>query len=519
MSNNISVPSNEELEYFSTPNKNANLPPISTSSSTDLDYFNEPITNQSWIKPKAPPIKEQLSNAPALMAREGASQLYSLPSTFAHMIKGLGMLGEKQQEEEGEELSSDVKAMQSFISNKPLEAWKYLNEKFPNVFPNISEAREITGAKIEEHLGRNLPEEGRGRIEKAAIGVGAASPALLFPGSAAQKLIPMGVNAIMESTDLSDKQKMIGNATLPVLIDLTRAILSRRYTPQPGELTELYQRGRELGMTDEQLAPILATEQQVARFGRHAQAVRGTREAYNQTHEALGNVIEGIQNRPGNNIRLPQQIENNLVDGLERIANNIRGRTHQLAPHEETLVNFIENAINDIRTNGSSPQQIIGTWRSINRIQAGRTELRRMMPIFEHALESVNPQLARDFISGNRLYSRFLTNLGEINPGQFNAFIDAGEMQKVLGAVFSGDVAQMSSIAKNVATLTAWRRISSSILTDPVAQSLSRNVGRAIRNGRRSSAISSGIQFKKYVRKHFPEIYEDTDWEKLGFEN
>ena len=60
------------------------------------------------------------------------------------------------------------------------------------------------------------------------------------------------------------------------------------------------------------------------------------------------------------------------------------------------------------------------------------------------------------------------------------------------------------------------RRLSSAILTNPRAQSLVRNFGQAVRDGRAASARNVGIQLKEYVRKNNPNEYKEIDWEELG---
>ena len=148
-------------------------------------------------------------------------------------------------------------------------------------------------------------------------------------------------------------------------------------------------------------------------------------------------------------------------------------------------------AINDIINNGSSPKQIIGTWRSMNKIGQGKTALRRLEEPLLEAIESVDPQIAKDLQSTNALYSKYISNLKEISPTQFNAFVDAGELQQVLSAVFAPQTKSLPEKILNVIGLKALRRLSSAMITDPRAQSLARNFGQAVRDGR--SCISQSI--------------------------
>ncbi len=243
-----------------------------------------------------------------------------------------------------------------------------------------------------------------------------------------------------------------------------------------------------------------------------------TRKAFEATGEILGNVLEDMQSNPQNTVRIPTQAENTLIQELQQIENNIRGRTHALSPKEELYADFVKSMLDDIRNNGSTPGKLVGSWRSVNKIGAGKTELSRIKDPILKAIESANPKLAKDLQSTNKLYARYIGNLKEINPQQFNSFIDAGELQQFLGAVFTLQPMTLGQQVLNIGALGALRRIHSNILINPVAQSLVRNFGKAIRDGNGASARSVAIQLKDYVQKTMPEEYKEVDWEKLDIE-
>ena len=483
------------------------------------DVFDLPNDKKTWVEPPPPSTTEQIGNAPGLFVREGAAGLYALPSitaeSYRYLAGKLQGLGEEQALEQGRELSEEEKKFTSNVVNYIPDLIKHLGEEFPSVFPTYEEARKFAGEQLEKNTGQKLPEKGRGVIEKLAEGGGKALPIAVFPASAAVKGAAIGTSALTEALDLSEKGKLIGNLSVPALTSIIESIVRRRYTPPRGVAQQLYEEGQRLGMTDAQLAPILATEGQVQRHGGLASSVRQTREAFQDTGQVLGNVIEDMQNRPQNLNALPANVEHNFVNRLQDIATDIRGRTHSLSPQETTLVEFIETAINDIQQNGSSPRQLIGLARSVNRIGAGRTELRRIMQPINEALTAVDPILAQDFQSTNQLYSRYIRNLEEINPSQFNAFVNAGELNQLVGAVFSGEASTLGKSLARFGGVNILRRISSSILTNPRAQSLVRNFGRAVRDGREASARAVAVQLKEYIKKELPEDYDKIDWDQL----
>ncbi len=508
------------MDFFDIPSEQT---PSVDSTKKSNDFFDIPSSSNTWVKPPVPSTQEQLKTAPYLLAREGGAGLYSLPSntaeTYRFLTGKLQGLGEQLAAMEGREITEDEKAFTDTIVNALPDLMQWLNKKLPKVFPTYQQARETFTKGIEETEGVELPEKGRGAIERGAEGVGKALPVLAFPGSAAVKGAALATSGLSESMDLSEKNKVIANLSIPAITSLIQSIVTRRYIPAPGEAQSLYQKGKQLGLSDKELAPILATEGQVARHGQKAASIRGTRQAFERTNEALGSAIHDVQNRPIASTPLTPQAQTNFVNKLQGIATDLRGRTHALNPREKSLLEFLDTTITDVVNNGTTPKQVMGTWRSVNGIQAGKTQLKRMKGPMTEAIESVSPQLAEDFTASNKLYGRYMDNLREINPSQYDAFINAGEIQQLLGAVFSFEAKAAGKGALRTVTLDALRRVSSKILTDPTAQSMVRNFGKAVRDGRGASARAVAIQLKDYVQKNLPEEYKEIDWEDLGLKD
>ena len=487
------------------------------------NVFDIPPDESTWVKEPAPSISEQLETTPGLIAREAAAGLYSLPSNLAESYRFIGgklqQLGEETAAKEGREVTDQEREMTNKIVNYLPDLVKTLGEKFPSVFPTFAQAEEKIGKKIEEHEGIKLPKEARGVIEKAGIGFAKALPIAVMPGSALVKGIALGTSATTEALDLSEKNKLLGNIGIPALTQLIQAVATKRYVPSGAEAARLLQAGERLGMTQAELAPILATEQQVSRHARRAASIPGTKKAFEKTGQALGDQLTALQSNPAAQASLSAAAETSLTNKLKGILRDIRGRTHAHSPEEISAMNFIETAIKDIQNHGSTPSQLIGLQRSLNRVKEGRTELRRLVDPIREGIESVSPQLAKDFADTNLMYSRYVKNLNEISPTTFNHFIDAGELQQMLGAVFTLNPGIASRGLIKAGTLKGFEKISSLIVTNPTAQSLVRNFKKAVKDGSKSSALALGVQLKEYIKENLPEEENTIDWKKLGIED
>jgi hypothetical protein len=507
------------VDFFDIPSKNENSPPVSKQQQS---FFDIPSQQNTWVKPPKPSIAEQIKTAPHLYAREAAAQLYSTPSNVAEthrfLSNHLKEFIEKYEAKHGRELSEKEQQGWEKFTNRVPDFIEYLGEKFPNIFPTYEEAKEKITRRMEKNK-VELPEHARAAIERGAVGAGKVTPALLGPGSLAVKGAVLGTGALTEALDLSEGQKLGANLTIPALTSIIQSIVSKRYIPPKGEATHLYEEGKRLGMTDKELAPILATEGQVERHGRMASSVPKTRKSFEQTGEVLGNVIEDMQNRPANLQMLPHAEQTALLTDLRMQRHNIQKRSHALSPEEKSAVTFLDEAIKDIENNGATNRQLIGTWRSVNKAGANKRDIQAIKEPLLKAIGSTDQQLATDLVATNKLYSRYIKNLKEINPSQFNSFIDAGELQQLLGAVFTGNPQSLGKQVLQIASLGTARKISSLVLTDPRAQSLVRNFGRSVRSGSKASTLALGQQLKDYVQKNLPKEYKDINWKELGIED
>lgn len=492
----------------------------SESSESSYNFFDVP-SPELIKKPESSEISEQIKNFPRLFGRELLAGLHSLPSTVGESWRQLATMlqekGAQQQLEAGNVPSEQTENRNEAIANYIPDLIKKGGELFPNILPNYPQAREMQ-LQAEKRRGENLPEHGRGKIEKAAEGAGKAGSALLFPGTAAVKAAVLGTAGVTESLDLSEGRKFAANLSVPAIVSLIESIASRRYVPSGKEAQILYDEGKVLGMTDSELAPILSTQGQIRRHGPLAAGSASTRSAFEQTEQSLGNVLQGLQSRPSASIPLTQQSQNTLINKLKDIVNDVKSSSHKLSPEQGTYIQFIEDTISDIQRGGSDSKKLIGTYRNVNATKAGKTLLSRMKEPLVEAISSADQQLAKDLKTSNSLYAKYITNLKEISPSAFNAFINAGELQNILGAVVSGSAPTLGKSIANVMSLGTLKKVSSLVLTNPTAQSLVRNLGRSIRSGSQASARTVGIQFQNYVKENLPDEYNEINWEHLGLE-
>jgi hypothetical protein len=477
-----------------------------SKSSYKIKSFEEPL----------PSIGDQLQNSPALFARELESEIKGLPRSVGDLIKygseKLQKLGEEQALEQGREIPEGGDPFTNKVVEVLGKPAEYL-EKWG--LPTKEEAKKTFNKRYKERFDKELPEKGRGKIEKFAEGAGEAGAYAISrnPYVSSGTIIAGGTS---KAADLGTGGSIGTNLSVPVILNLAHKIASKKYIPKPGEAQQLYKAGKDLGMTDKQLAPILATEGQITRYGPLAAGKKETKQAFQDTYEVLGTTVDKMQNLPISKKRVGIQKQNRFVKELEKIENDIRTRSPSLSPQEKTHADFIREAINNIQNNGLTPRQAIGLWRSNNRIGLGQTELSRLRDPINKLLEEVSPELARDFKATNRMFQKYYQNLKEINPTAFNAFMDAGEMQKVLGAIFTGDPKSLKKSLYSLGTYAALKKLSSEMIINPKYQSLGRKFKTAVNTENVALQRSLYKELMETVKKENPEEYKEITWPKIS---
>jgi hypothetical protein len=298
---------------------------------------------------------------------------------------------------------------------------------------------------------------------------------------------------------------------LPGVVKSIKNIASGKYIPSSkGESQALYEAGKELGLSDKQLAPITATEGQVARHGKLAATSSKTKESFKETHDALSDLFEEIKTK--NTTPFSNKVESDLLDAIIDIENGIQKGTHALSPEELASLNFIQKVRKDIANGGSDASTLIGTYRSINKLKEGKTAASKLKEPIQKALDAADPVLGKEFSYLNKIYARYQKNLGEVSPKAYAAFVDAGEFNQFVSSAFTGNIPKGLAQA---AYYKALKGVSRMIITNPRAQSIVRNFGKAVKTGKASLAEKSFEELREFVKKEDPDAYKDIPWDEI----
>lgn len=479
----------------------------------------EPTTSKKRLeeisqKEEVPGILEETAQQ---TGRKYLSSILAAPKTVAQMVsagsKKLAELGEEQAAEQGRLLNpEEIKFTQGILKALGYPA-QLIEEHFPsytqeNIEKKLMHLQKLTGVKP-------VPQEPISKEAKTGAEIGQTlglATVLGGPKTLGTRLgvtgeIEAGTRAA-ESAGLGKTGQTIAGFSTPAIIEIVRAIKNKKYIPAPGEAQQLYERAKDLGMSDEELAPILATRSQVSTFGKLAGGTERTEKALEQSNISLRKLREDIVSKGKELGKLPKKVQNDLVKDFSDLREKLSKTLHP-APKEKELINFLDNAIDRLKSGNTTVDEIMNFRKSINAIEGGETALGSLKEPMQKAIAKIDPKVAQDFKDYNQLYSMYAKNLSKINPDMLRNFLGAGEVEQILGSVFTGE--PLKAAVQSI-RLPLFSRLSSRIITDPVLQSIHRSIGRAIQSGNKKLAKGAYVQLQKYVDREFPEESSEINW-------
>lgn len=457
------------------------------------------------LPPKGSRIAQQIG-------RKWLSNVLTSPKHLADFLKfsseRLSEMGESQAAEGGRLPSEEELAFTKNVVKTLGFPSEFLEEIFPQYNPQdvekgLIELQKKTGAKptpLEPHS-----EEEKQLGDLAAISGGAA------PFGPAAMLWAPGIDLVskgLEQLGVGKAGQTIAGLSLPAITSVISAVRSRRYIPQSGERTALYNRARQLGLTDEELAPILASEAQVGLFGKLAGGRGSTAEALENSNAALGRTRESIFQRGQAIGPIPQPVAQQLVQDFTAVRSRLT-QTLNPSPKEQALINFIDEGINRLQSGQATTNELMGFRRSLNSMEGGQNALGQLRGPMQNALEAIDPALARDFNDYNRLFQFYSRNLENINPDIFRSMLGASEAGKIIEGIVTG---QPTKAAVRAVSVPVFSELASRVITDPVLQSIHRNISRGLRESRPQVVRGAYQQLQKYVDKNFPDESEKIEW-------
>ena len=217
---------------------------------------------------------------------------------------------------------------------------------------------------------------------------------------------------------------------------------SRRIVPSNADQQRILNFGRNRGMTEEQLAPLMPEGGKRRFFGRFAFASENSADQLGQTRRGIQDIYTTIENDFANHPPLSQNASNQFIRDtgaiMHRLSANVR---NQVAQDAQELFQAAQ------QRGGFTGDELINWYRDISsRYNLGRAELELLKNPIRDALHSINPQLAAEFSIANRMYQKSAQIGRVLRPNEYEHLISLGEAYELGAGIATLDMSRIERI-------------------------------------------------------------------------
>src|SRR5216683_1516934 len=355
----------------------------------------------------------------------------------------------------------------------------------------LPEHKELTS-----ELNRLLPTEDEQFGQRALRrGLKEAPTALAFPGAATISNLPRPVIAAF----VGEGAQTALEITTYIGPDLTKKLLAK------GKNKELIEAGKALGLTDEQLTPLLQNEFKQKWLSKLVPKRGGTQKALKETREGLGKAYDTLKNSKaatsGLNEASERLLQKNIDKFLVDMPSSVRSKILQdykdlfAAPVTgKSLMNFYSKVNHAIGDNSKQLSLIKGPIRK--------------------AVHALSPELGKDFDLVNNLYSKYSNIASRLKPTLASDIISAAETLGIFGSVAMGHYPSLIGLLGEQAA----KKVAQQMLINPHFQQLGRKMVVALNQNKYGLAKKIMEDYIKEVKKTSPESakkLEDASEEEL----
>lgn len=240
--------------------------------------------------------------------------------------------------------------------------------------------------------------------------------------------------------------------------------LGRKIVPSSKDQEAILSLGRKFGLTEEQLAPMMPEGLKKRFFGKLASSGEKTKDLLKSMREGGKAVYEGIKGSPEATKKLSDKEALRFGIKMQKLGQDM--------PHavRTQLKNDALDLVNSAREKGGiTGSDLMNFYKDVSsRYNLGRSELELFKGPIKDAISSIDPRLAKDFDTANKIWARQAQISSILSPGQYENLINMGEAVAVASAAAKGDLGLLSKILG----VLGYRKFSNAMLTSPRLQNM-----------------------------------------------
>lgn len=279
--------------------------------------------------------------------------------------------------------------------------------------------------------------------------------------------------------------------------------LGKKIIPKESQ-KELVEGARNLGLTEEQIAPLIQSEakQKLAKFAPR----RGrTKKLLDKSYKALGQVYDRLESSPLATKELSDDAATNVLTAIE----------NQMNEFPSAVKKLIQDDFNALVSAPITGKSLTNFFKDVNYyIGNGHNQLGVLKePLFK-AFEDISPQFAQDYRITNKLYANYHKISEKLKPSLVSDLYGAGEAVRLLTGLSLGNFPLIGEMVGEHAA----RILSRELLLNPRLQNISKKMVNALSQNKFAAANRFAKSYTDELKEMNPEIADkikDADFTSL----
>lgn len=364
----------------------------------------------------------------------------------------------------------------------------------------LSRIREEQTEAIDELIPTENPSLGQRGLRR---GLAMAPEMAAFPGSGIQAL-PRSIAAGFlgeGAKDLGAPEWAQTAVELTAFIgpDVTKKLLSA------GKSKDIVDAGRRMGLTDEQITPLMQSGTRLKWLSKLAPKRGSTEKALQSTKNALSEGYNTLKESASASSALSEAGKEKMIDSLALTFKNMPAGVRSKMRQDTA----------DLLNSPITGESLINYWQDINHNLGPKSkQLSLLKKPIKEAIQSVSPELAKDFEMLNALQSKYYPVAAKLRPTLTSDIVKAAETLGLIGGVAFGHYPSLLAIAGEKGA----RKLAQQMLINPRLQQLSSKMVDAINTNKFGVAKKVYDLFTREVLKldsSYKDKIEDISEEDL----
>ncbi len=412
---------------------------------------------------------------------------------------------ESSEKEEDSSLPSIHKHAKSLIKNEygksilkgSLEGVSRLARTFGPIPQPGKEEKELEEEQSEA-LDKFIPTEDESFGQKSIRrGLKHAPSALIFPGSSIASTLPRAIAAGFLG---QGAEELGGSETAQLLAEIT-AFLSPSVAKKllaEGKWKDIIEAGKKLGMSDEQITPLIQSELKQKWLTKLSPKRGKTQRSLQSTKEILSQSYGKLQSSPQASLELSPADAQNFYQQMAKTSKEMPA----------SVRNKVAQDAKDLANGKLDGRSLINFYADINHeLGPNSKQLSLFKQPIKEALGKISPELASEFDTINHLYTRYFEIASKLKPTLTTDLVSAVEALGALGSVITGNYPYLVHMAQ----ARGGQQVAREMLLNPRLQQLSKKTVKALNENKYYTVKKLSDLISKEMQSISPEIANELD--------